>query len=84
MLKKLIKRMAEMCDEAYFVIRSSVILTVVLLFCCLLLMLAAGRFSPDTYRLYRLAEELFRIPQAVLFVAAIGSVILEEHITKDS
>ncbi len=84
MLRRLLKRMAEMCDEAYFVVRSSVVLTAVLLSCCLLIMLAAGRLSTDTYKLYRLAEEMFRIPQAVLFVAAIGSVILEEHITKDS
>jgi len=82
-MKRLFKRMTLMCDDAYFVIRSSVILTGVLLFCCLLLMLSVGRFSPDTYNIYRLAEELLRLPQAVLFIAAIGSVILEERFTKE-
>ena len=83
-MKKLLNRMSLMCDEAFFVIKSSVILTVVLLFCCLVLLLAAGRFSSDTYNIYRLAEELFRLPQAVLFIAAIGSVILEEQVKKDT
>ncbi len=83
-MKKLIRRMARMCDEAFFVVKSSLILTALLLFCSLLLYLSAGRFAPDTYKIYRLAEELFRLPQAVLFIAAIGSVLLEEQLSKDS
>jgi hypothetical protein len=83
-MRKLISRMALMCDEAFFVVKSSLILTSVSLFCCLVLLLAAGKFSADTYKIYRLAEEFFRLPQALLFIAAIGSVILEEQVKKDT
>jgi hypothetical protein len=83
-MKELLYRLTHMCDEAYYVIRSSIILTGVLLFCCLILFLAAGKLSPDTYKLYCLADELFRLPQALLFIAAIGSAILEENASKDS
>lgn len=82
-MKKLVKRMSRMCDEAFFVVKSAIILTAVLLFCSLLLYLSAGRFTPDTYKIYRLAEELFRLPQAVLFIAAIASVLFEEQLSKD-
>lgn len=83
-MKRLIKRMSMMCDEAYYIIKSALILTAVLLFCSMIIYLFAGSFSPDTYKIYRLAEELFRLPQAILFIAAIGSVILEEQLKKDS
>lgn len=82
-MRKLLLRMSKMCDDAYFIIRSSVILTCTMLACCLLALLFAGRFSADTYELHRFANELFRIPQAVLIIAAIGSVIIEDYATKD-
>ncbi len=77
-MKKLFSRMSSMCDEAYFLIRCSVILTATLFACSVLIIVAAGRFSTDTYRLYLLAEELYRLPQAILLIAAVGSVILED------
>ncbi len=79
-MRKLYSRMSAMCEEAYFLVRCSVILTAALFACAVLIIVVAGRFSTDTYRLYLLAEELYRLPQAILLIAAIGSVILEENI----
>jgi len=75
--------MSKMCDEAYFVIRSSLILTCVMLALCLLVLLIAGKFSASTYELHRFAKELFTLPQAILLIAAIASVIMEEYFTRD-
>jgi len=82
-MKKLIYRMSKMCDEAYFIIRSSLILTCVLLSGCLLALLIAGKFSADTYELHRFAKELFTLPQAILIIAAIASAVMEDYFTKD-
>ena len=79
-MKKLLSRMSEMCEEAYFLIRCSVILTAALLACSLIVIVAAGKFSTDTYKLYLLAEELYRLPQGILLIAAVGSVIFEEKL----
>ncbi len=78
-MRKLLIRMSGMCDEAYFLIRCSVIITATLFACSVLIIVVAGGFSTDTYKLYFLAEELYRLPQAILLIAAIGSVILEER-----
>ena len=82
-MRKLIHRMSKMCDESYFIIKSSIILTLILLACCLLTLLFAGGFSDDTYELHRLAKELFTLPQAILIIAAIASVVIEDYATKD-
>ena len=82
-MRKLLTRMSTMCDEAYFIIRCAVIITGTLLLCSILIIVVAGKFSTDTYELYRLAEELYRLPQAVLIIAAIGSVIIEERFAEE-
>ena len=82
-MRKLIHRMSKMCDEAYFIIRSSVIITCVMLACCLMALLIAGKFSAATYELHRFANELFTLPQAILIIAAIASVVIEDYSTKD-
>lgn len=82
-MKKLLIRMSKMCDVSYFIIRSSVILTCIMFACCLLALLMASGFSADTYELHRLAEELFRLPQAILIIAAIASVVIEDFATKE-
>lgn len=82
-MKKLMLRMSKMCDESFFIIRSSVILTIIMLAGCLFALLMAGGFSADTYELHRLAGELFTLPQAILIIAAIASVVIEDFATKE-
>lgn len=82
-MRKLLHRMSKMCDEAYFIIRSSLILTCMMLACCLLALLIAGKFTANTYELHRFAKELFTLPQAILIIAAIASAVIEDYSTRD-
>jgi hypothetical protein len=42
----------------------------------------AGGFSADTYELYYLAKEMYTIPQAILIIAGIGSLLIEDAARK--
>ena len=76
---RILRRMLNMCDLAYEVTARSLILCCVMLFCAWMLLLDGGVFTAGTAHLYRLARELMTLPQAVLLIAALASVLIEER-----
>jgi hypothetical protein len=76
-MKKYTKSIVSMSDEAYYILRSAVIITCVMLICSLVTIIVAGGLSVNTYSTYYYGIELLQLPQAVLIVALLTSVIAE-------
>lgn len=67
-----------MCGAAREIMVRAVQLSCVLAFCAVILLIDAGRMSADNYSTYLLIDELYRLPQALLMVASIASVVAED------
>lgn len=80
-MKKLICRMLCMCDRAYIVFKYSLILSAVMLFCALIVLLQAQGMTAHSYELHRAAAFLYETPAAILLVASIASVVIEDRET---
>lgn len=76
---KTIRRILSMSPAAWEVVIRALQLSCVMLFCAWMLLLDGGVFTADTAHLYRLARELMTLPQAVLLIAALASVLIEER-----
>ena len=75
MMRKTVRRMAQMCDEAWYIFMGTLKLSCAMLLCAFLLLV-----SPDcTYEQTMLAAALAETPQGLGLVALIVSLLLEER-----
>lgn len=77
-LMKIFDRMLRMCPEAWYIFLRSIQLCVFLLLCCFVLLLEWDGSMMEGYRLYMTASALNEICQALLLIAVLGSVIIED------
>lgn len=78
MLQRILTRAGKMCDHAYFVQALTALSALAMLILSLCLRIHAGEFTADTYPLYCLSWELFRLPAGILLIGTIGAVCIED------
>ena len=77
-LKMTVRRMLEMCPDAWYIFISSVKLTAFVLICAFVLLLDWNGSMLDGYRQYMTAMSLYEIGQALLLIGALFSVCIED------
>ena len=75
MLKKTIRRMSQMCDEAWYIFMGTLKLSCAMLFCAFMLLISPGCGYEQTM----LSAALSETPQGLLLIALLASVLLEER-----
>ena len=75
MLRKAIRRMTAMCDEAWYIWMGTLKLSCAMLFCSFMLLISKGCGYEETM----LAAALAETPQGLCLVALIASLLLEER-----
>lgn len=78
MILKILARAGKMCDPAYRVLQLTAHVSLILLLVSLFLRLQAPELTADTYPIYRLSQELFRMPAGILLIGVIASVCIED------
>ena len=74
MIRKTIRRMSRMCDEAWYIFMGTLKLSCAMLLCAFMLLV-----SPDGgYERTMLASALAETPQGLLLVALIAAALLDE------
>ena len=77
-LRKTVRRMLDMCPDAWYIFISSVKLTAFLLLCAFALLLVWNGSMADGYRQYMTAMSLYETGQAVLLIGALFSALVED------
>ena len=78
-LRKTVRRMLDMCPDAWYIFICSIKLTAFLLLCAFVLLLGwEGRMAEGGYRLYMTAMSLYETGQALLLIGAVFSVCIED------
>lgn len=72
--------MLRMCEPAYSVLRGMLLLSCTLAGCAIAILLSIGDVTVYTYRLYQYAVEMAKTPSALLLLAAIGTVCIEDAV----
>ena len=80
-IRKILARVAVMSRPAHLVLKYSLIVSGIYLAAAVIVLLGAGKFAPDTYHTYAMADYLLTTPQAILIVAVIGSACIEDAVT---
>lgn len=78
-LKAILNRMLSMCPEAWYIFRRSLQLSAFLMLCAFALLVEWGGCMIEKYTLYMTATALMEICQALLLIAVIASVCIEDH-----
>ena len=78
LLRKILRRAGEMCDQAYLVQEITALTALVLMICALICFLSAEEWNADTYPTLLLARELFQNSSGILFIGIIAAVCIEE------
>lgn len=82
-MKRILSRASKMCPSAALMLKRAAIISCVILLCSLIVLFVAGGHTPQTHYLYIFAEKLYRLPAAALFIAVLGSAIIEDYSTSD-
>lgn len=77
-LRPIVRRMLRMCPAAWYIFIRSVQLSAFLLLCAFVLLMECDGGIYDHYRLYMSAVALSEITQAILLIAVIASVCIED------
>ena len=77
-IKAVIQRMLRMCPEAWYILIRTLQLCTVLLLCSFALLLEWDGSMTEGYRLYKTALALNETSQALLLIAVILSVCIED------
>ena len=77
-LKNIKRRVRLMSRPAYLTVKYCIILSNILLVAALLIRIYAGPYSASTYELHHLVRELYTMPQAILLISGIGSLVMED------
>ena len=76
--KRLRTRLDQMTTPTYFLLCFSLLLSTTMTLCALALYFSSGGLSIAGFTAYRTAQDLIALSAVVLFIAAIGSAIVEE------
>ena len=82
-MKRILLRASKMCPSAALMLKRAEIISCIILFCALVVLFIAVEHTPHTHYLYIFAEKLYRLPAAALFIAVLGSAIIEDFSTKE-
>ena len=77
-LKHLRARLDQMTDSTYALLRGALLLASTMTLCALLLFLHSGGPTIAGFEAYKTAQELMSLSTAILLIATIASVIVEE------
>ena len=77
-LCSILRRMLAMCPDAWYIFIRTMQLCVVLLFCSVMLLLEWNGSMLDNYALYMTARSLNETSQALLLIAVLFSVFIED------
>ncbi|MCL2587782.1 MAG: hypothetical protein FWD84_00045 [Oscillospiraceae bacterium] len=77
-LKRLHTRLDQMTNPTYFLLRFALLLSTIMTLCALVLYFSSGGLSIAGFAAYRTAQDLISLSAVILFIAAIGSAIVEE------
>lgn len=77
-LSAILQRMLRMCPEAWYIFIRSLQLCVFLLLCAVILLIERQSGANNGYRLYQTANALNETAQALLIIAVLGSVLIED------
>lgn len=75
MIKKAIRRMSRMCDEAWYIFMGTLKLSCAMLLCAFILLVSPACGYDNTM----LASALAETPQWLLMIALIASALLEDR-----
>jgi len=81
-LKHLHKRLDQMTNATYIILRNALLLTCTMAICALALFYASGGPTITGFAAYMTAHELISLGALILFVAVIASAVVEEMKTK--
>lgn len=74
-MRKILRRMSMMCDEAWYIFIGTLKLSCVMLFCAFMLL----SDNDPSYGNMMLASALYETPQGLMFVSLLLSVFIEER-----
>ena len=74
-MKKILRRMSEMCDEAWYIFIGTLKLSCVMLFCAFILL----SDNEASYFNSMLASALYETPQGLLMLSLLFSLFIEER-----
>ena len=77
-MKKIVRRMLQMCPGAWYIFISAVKLTSFLLVCAFMLLLAWDGNMAEGFTKYMTAMALYETGQAVLLVGVLFSALIED------
>ena len=77
-IKPVVRRMLSMCPDAWYIFIRSIQLCCLLLLCAFILLLEWNGSMSEKYELYKTAMALSEICQALLLIAVIASVCIED------
>lgn len=77
-LKPVLHRMLSMCPDAWYIFLRSIQLCCVLLFCAFMLLLQWNERMLEHYELYMTAMSIAEVTQALLLIAVLLSVCIED------
>ncbi|MBQ3211822.1 MAG: hypothetical protein IJB09_10040 [Oscillospiraceae bacterium] len=77
-LLRVFHRMLSMCPEAWYIFLRTIQLCVFLLLCCFVLLLEWNGSMMEGYTLFMTASALNETCQALLLIAVLGSVFIED------
>ena len=75
MMKKALRNMSTMCDEAWYILMGTLKLSCAMLFCAYLLLI----WPQSGYDEIMLASALAETPQGLLLIAILASALLEDR-----
>ncbi len=78
-LKRLLHRIFNMCDEAWGALLGTLLVCCTMAFCAFLILVEIGTPTLRTYDLFQTAQALAEAPAALILLAGIGTVCLEEQ-----
>jgi hypothetical protein len=77
-MRALFHRIAQMRELSYFVLSRGLLLSCAMFASSLILLVWAGPFSLATYELHHYAESMRVSGTLMMYISAVGSVILED------
>lgn len=84
-MRRTARRMLEtflgMHETSWWILTRALCLSCVLLLCGFVLLLEVGTVTLDNFGLYRVAQTLTQMPQAVLLIGILGIACAEDHFT---
>ena len=77
-LRAIVRRMLNMCPEAWYIFRRCFQLSAFLMICAFALLVEWGGSIMERYELYMTAVSIMETTQAILLIGVIASVCIED------